>query len=179
MASLPDNRSSKNPKDVVPEELHRPVSEKYVAVAFTQWSCLWSDINKVHDVLNELYPLGLKGSHFMMKRDLKTLKLLQTVSRLRKLLTFRERLFIMEKEGWLRAEPRLLGTNPRDQDWPTVKDREHVPCAISEAHKSWLRCAYCFPIPLPWLFQFSYTCLIITKQVTSLIYSSLEQEEPY
>lgn len=35
----------------------------------------------------------------MMKRDLKTLKLLQTVSRLRKLLTFRERLFIMEKEG--------------------------------------------------------------------------------
>lgn len=60
MASLPDNRASKNPKDVVPEEVHRPVSEKYVAVAFTQWSWPRSDTNKMHDVLNELYPFGPK-----------------------------------------------------------------------------------------------------------------------
>lgn len=96
----------------------------------------------------------------MMKRGLKTLKL--AGSKQAKKAAYLQRGAIYYGKG-----SAYLGQS--QEAWELIleirtglqKDHRNVcPGAIPQALQIMIKCAYCFPIPPPWLFQFSYSCLI-------------------
>ena len=118
-----------------------------------------------------------------MKNGLWVLRLPQAVRRPRKLSSFKERPFIMEKEGRLRAEARGLGAIRTNQDWFKMKDWQHVACWISKLLYESVTVQYPLYLPL-WAILICLSFLphhrwVSVEEATYLFYNSLEQEEPY